>query len=239
MMLQLEHEKVQLFIKAITVKKEVEMSKRKTEIKAIRAKRLKELIDAEGLTQTAFAKKVNYSQQLISDVINMKTALTEATAQDISSAFPEYSVQWLMGLSDHKNDADAFRDSINKMNEEGDLLNSAFVSLAALNGYRVNRLGYQGQSAEEVVTSLYEYVEIEHEGAVKTLTHEQLNQLENIICEHAEIAIRRFIEASEQRTAQRKSPEAESRQVIIQAEEQPEPEIKQVIINVEEQPERK
>ena len=154
------------------------MSKRKTEVKAIRAKRLKELIDAEGLTQKAFAKKVNYSQQLISDVVNMKTALTEATAEEIISSFPKYSVEWLLGLTDHKNNAEAFRDSINQMNEAGQLLNTALVSLAALAGYKVRLKGIQSESVEAAVSSLHDFAEIEHEGTITSLSLEQLRQLQ-------------------------------------------------------------
>ena len=173
------------------------MSRKKTEINPIRAKRLKALIDEEGLSQTDFADIIHMTQQNVSRIINLKTALTEATASEISSSFPKYSVEWLLGLSDHKNEAEAFRDNIDKMNQEGDLLNNAFISLAALSGYRVKRLGYQGESVEEVVSSLYEYVEIEHEGKVQTLTIEQLNQLENIICSHAEVTIREYLKGVE------------------------------------------
>ena len=84
------------------------MPKKKTEIQPIRAERLKELISAEGLTQAAFAEKVHYSQQLISDIVNKKTALTEGTAAAITSVFPNYSTEWLLGSRDTKNDAEAF-----------------------------------------------------------------------------------------------------------------------------------
>lgn len=174
------------------------MSKRKTEVKPIRAQRLKELIDAEGLTQTAFAKEMHYSQQLISGIINEKTALTEATAEEIASSFPKYSVEWLLGLSDYKNNAEAFRNSISKMNEEGQLLNTALVSIAALAGYNVRLKGIQNDSIEAAMSSLYyDYAEIEHEGTITTLSLEQLRQLQNIIYEHAEVSIRQFLKGVE------------------------------------------
>ena len=184
------------------------MSRKKTVINPLMAERLKMLINDTGLTQGKFAHSVNHSQQLISDIVNGKTALVLETAQDIERVYPDYNAEWLLGLRDHRNDDEAlrdsiikrneaFRDSIIKMHEDGDLLNTAFISLASLNGYHVNSLGYRGESVEEIVSSLYDYVEIEHDGAVQTLTIKQLNQLENIICSHAEVTIREYLKGVE------------------------------------------
>lgn len=171
------------------------MSRKKTEINPIRAERLKTLISEQKIKQTELAERVHYSQQHISGIINQKIALTEETAADISSAFPKYSVEWLLGYSDHKNSTDAFIHSIQQMNKEGDLLNTAFQSLAALSGYNIRKLGLQTETVEAAISSIHDYVEIEHEGRVMSLSLEQLNTLENIIYEHAEVTIRRYLEA--------------------------------------------
>lgn len=113
-MIQLKHEEVQLTINAITVKKEADMSKRKTDINPIRAERLKKLIDEEGLTQTAFAKKMHYSQQLISGIITEKTALTERTAREIIDAHPRYRIEWLLGFDDNMTDMEVFKEGFDE-----------------------------------------------------------------------------------------------------------------------------
>ena len=76
------------------------MSRKPTEIQPIRAERLKELIKDLNMSQTDFSKSVNYSQQHISGIINQKTALTEETAQDIISVYPDYRIEWLLGYDD-------------------------------------------------------------------------------------------------------------------------------------------
>ena len=171
------------------------MSRKRTEINPKRAERVKQLIEEEGLTQTQFAESIFMSQQSVSRIVNQIMPLTEETAADIAFAFPKYSVEWLLGYSDYKNNTDAFMHSIQQMNEEGDLLSTAFQSLAALSGYNIKRIGLKTDSLESTISSLYDFVEIEHEGKVMSLSLEQLNTLENIIYEHAEITIKRYLEA--------------------------------------------
>lgn len=93
------------------------MSRNKTEINPIRAERLKIIIERENMTQTAFSKSVNYSQQLISHIINKQVALTEGTAKDIISHYPEYRLQWLMGYDDFMTQKD-LEDNYNFVNDE-------------------------------------------------------------------------------------------------------------------------
>lgn len=76
------------------------MGKRRTEINPIRAERVKQIIEREGMTQQDFAKAVHHAQQNISKIINLKNALTEGTAQDIVNVFPKYNLEWLLGYSD-------------------------------------------------------------------------------------------------------------------------------------------
>lgn len=96
------------------------MSKTKTEINPIRAERLKVLIDREKLTQQEFAGKLFQSQQNISRIINLKTPLTESTAQDIIKLFPEYRLSWLLGIDDYMTESDAFDGLVKKLDHEHD-----------------------------------------------------------------------------------------------------------------------
>lgn len=76
------------------------MSRKKTEINPIRAERVKKLIEREGISQIDFANRIFQTQQNVSRIINLKTALTEETARLIIEAFPEYRIEWLLGYDD-------------------------------------------------------------------------------------------------------------------------------------------
>lgn len=80
------------------------MSRKKTEINPIRAERVKELIEREGISQIDFGRRIHQTQQNVSRIINLKTALTEETALDIVAAFPEYRIEWLLGYDDARTD---------------------------------------------------------------------------------------------------------------------------------------
>ena len=92
------------------------MSRKKTEINPIRAERVKKIIEREGINQIDFAKRISQTQQNISRIINLKTALTEETAQDIISAFPEYRIEWLLGYDDSMTDYE-WADNVQNMKD--------------------------------------------------------------------------------------------------------------------------
>lgn len=74
------------------------MSRNKVPIEPIRGKRLKKLIEDQGLTQKEFADKVNLTQQTVSKIINGKANLTEGVAREIVELFPSYGYEYLMGF---------------------------------------------------------------------------------------------------------------------------------------------
>lgn len=82
------------------------MSRQKTEINPIRAERVKKLIELEKISQTEFAKEIHQTQQNVSRIINLKTALTEENAREIVKHFPEYRIEWLLGYDDYMTDYD-------------------------------------------------------------------------------------------------------------------------------------
>ena len=92
------------------------MSRKKTEINPIRAERVKKLIEREGISQIDFANRIFQTQQNVSRIINLKTALTEETARDIVTAFPEYRIEWLLGYDDSMTDYE-WADNIQNMKD--------------------------------------------------------------------------------------------------------------------------
>lgn len=92
------------------------MSRKKTEINPIRAERVKKLIEREKISQVDFASRIFQTQQNISRILNLKTALTEETARDIVTAFPEYRIEWLLGYDDSMTDYE-WADNVQNMKD--------------------------------------------------------------------------------------------------------------------------
>ena len=76
------------------------MARKKVEIKAIRGKRLKELLTSTGITQEKLHEITNMSQQTISKIIQGKVNLTDYFADTIVEKFPNVRKSYLMGYDD-------------------------------------------------------------------------------------------------------------------------------------------
>lgn len=63
---------------------------------------LKALCEDTGTTQAALAELVGLTPQTISKIINNHCNLTRETAEKIVKCFPDYLIEWLLGLSDVK-----------------------------------------------------------------------------------------------------------------------------------------
>ena len=180
--------------------------------KETKGQRIKYLLEKHGMTQRELAKKL-YEDSKDKDKekdfeafysnLNMKisdTAKRNLTYKDVQkiakilNAYPDYIMQ-----GGHENVADEWAYTFNEMHEEGHLLNTAFSSLSLLAGYTIKKVGLHDvnlfDTSKSIRSQLDEYIIIEHDGKEVSLTIEQFNNLENIIFDHAEITIKRFLEA--------------------------------------------
>ena len=166
------------------------MSRKKTEINPIRAERVKKIIETEGISQIDFAKRIFQTQQNVSRIINLKTALTEETAQTIVSAFPKYRIEWLLGYDDAMTTAEQFSNAIQTMNEEGELLHRGFMSFAKLSGFNVDVAPIAGnETLEETFQNMKEHCTITRDGKSVTLSLSELNAFENELCDYIEFRL--------------------------------------------------
>ena len=162
--------------------------------------RVKYLLAKKGYTQKEFAKKLYETEEVteaqISNLnakLNDKRTITPADAEKIASLFDIYPSFILFG--GNENIGDALVEAIDEMNAEGDLLNAAFMSLASLSGYKIERLGVEDGKIEAVFQSLHEYLVVEDGTHKVSLSAAQLNELENILFQHAEITIKAYLKA--------------------------------------------
>ena len=166
------------------------MSRKKTEINPIRAERVKKIIETEGISQVDFAKRIFQTQQNVSRILNLKTALTEETAQTIVSAFPKYRIEWLLGYDDAMTTGEQFSNAIQTMNEEGELLHRGFFSFAKLSGFQIDVAPIWGNgSLEETFQNMKEDCTITRDGKSVTFSLSELNAFENELCDYIEFRL--------------------------------------------------
>lgn len=172
------------------------MSRKKTEINPIRAERVKKLIEREKISQVDFASRIFQTQQNVSRILNLKTALTEETARDIVTAFPEYRIEWLLGYDDSMTDyewadnvqnmkdlvADSMWGIIEKsLNKEGKSLKF------------VHRSGQHVDSSERLRADCY-YSIVDREGnELKRLTALEMVQFEEKIQEYCDFMTGKYL----------------------------------------------
>lgn len=172
------------------------MSRKKTEINPIRAERVKKLIEREGISQIDFANRIFQTQQNVSRIINLKTALTEETAQDIVSAFPEYRIEWLLGYDDSMTDYE-WADNIQNMK---DLVADSMWGIIekSLNKEGkslkfVHRTGQHVDSSERLRADCY-YSIVDREGnELKRLTALEMVQFEEKIQEYCDFMTGKYL----------------------------------------------
>lgn len=175
------------------------MSKKKTEINPIRAERVKILLDREkskdkNFTQAKFARKIYQTQQNVSRIINLKTALTEETARDIVKAFPEYRIEWLLGYDDSMTTAEQFSNAIQTANEEWSLLHKGFLSFAQLSGFQIDVAPIAGnETLEKTFQNMKEHCKISRDGKSVTFSVSELNDFENELCDYVEFRLSHII----------------------------------------------
>lgn len=172
------------------------MSRKKTEINPIRAERVKQLIEREGISQIDFANRIFQTQQNVSRIINLKTALTEETARDIVTAFPEYRIEWLLGYDDSMTDYE-WADNIQNMK---DLVADSMWGIIekSLNKEGkslkfVHRTGQHVDSSERLRADCY-YSIVDREGnELKRLTALEMVQFEEKIQEYCDFMTGKYL----------------------------------------------
>lgn len=150
------------------------MSRPKTALNPIRADRVKAMIDRENISQSEFADRVHLTQQAISRIVNLKTALTEETARDMIKAFPRYRLEWLLGLDDYMSESDLFDDYMSRIDKEHDTNVYIVRQLAALHGvdvtlYSAGMLHANGKVEDDYTVS--------RDGRQTTITYSDLTDL--------------------------------------------------------------
>lgn len=177
------------------------MGRKKVAIHAERGERLKILIDREkklrngDFNQTKFAKSIHMSQQNVSRIVQKHQNLYEETAQEIVKQYPEYRIEWLMGYDDYMTMADYLLAVTAQCQAEKQVMNTAFFGLARLCGFsmELNRKYYDGNSLEGLFQTIKSAVTFSRDGMSVTLSLEDINEIENELCDIVEARLKRML----------------------------------------------
>lgn len=171
------------------------MSRKKTEINPKRAENVKKLIEWSGITQIDFARTIHQTQQNVSRIINLKTALTEENAREIIKHFPGYRIEWLLGYDDYPTNKDYFLSMIDQQSKEGDLLNKGFFSYLELYGYTVTEASIEksGNPISDFIHDAHKGVTISRDGKSVTLQLHPLIEFQNEIGEYIELRLKHMM----------------------------------------------
>ena len=165
----------------------------KTEINPLWGIRLKEVCEQCDIRQAELAKRIFISQQTISKIINGKATLTRQTALKISEIFPQYSAEWILGLSDYKSDSDHMSQLIRNAAKTSDFLFTGLSAFAQLSGYRIS--GPQLiTNCDDATLKLAKGYEIRKDCKLVELSPDEFRQFENEICEIVELKFKHLFQ---------------------------------------------
>ena len=171
--------------------------KKKQIINPLPGKRLKQLLNETRTTQKQLSAKIFLSQQTISQIVTGAASLTPSNAQRIVELFPDYSIEWLLGLSDYKNQREKNIENLKKILHDGDLLETGFCTLASLKGFEISN-PYERMPkilpVEEMMKQFKEGYSISNiQGDTCFISVEEMNHLQNDVCDYIEYRLNRWM----------------------------------------------
>lgn len=168
------------------------MSRNKTELNPKSAERVKTIIDREKISQIEFSKRIHQSQQNISRIVTMKSALTKDNAQAIVTAFPEYRIEWLLGIDDYMTARDAIDGFIKRMDREHDDNIDTARHLAKLRNIEFNL--YSSGIIQDENGRFLDCFLVRKDGKKAYITYNDLNDLISDLAALTESRLTRMIE---------------------------------------------
>lgn len=176
------------------------MSRPKTEINPIPGERLKMIIDEQGISQSELSRKIHLSQQTISRMIKGLASVTDQTASQITELYPQYRKSWLMGYDEMKTGSDSLAAVFQKSKDESSQLMQGLISFASLNDFQISFTSpaYQEDPHRDSIENVLKWIKdgytISREGRSAQISLDEMNALQNEICDFVEFKLQRIIE---------------------------------------------
>lgn len=160
------------------------------ELGKIRAKRIKELMAREKITQQKLAEMIGTTQQRLCS--NLKNGIiTETRVNDIHEVFPQYNLDWLLGHGEFATQRDKNIAVLTRSKNDSNTMLSALIGLAKLSGFKVEvNPNAFGGNVESVFNAVHgNYITFSREGKKVSLSVTDLNRLENKLCDYVEFEL--------------------------------------------------
>ena len=190
----------------------------KKQVNQLSSKRLGILLDElkkrDGIRQIDFAERIHMAQQNVSRLRNGRVNLSAEHAKSIAAAFPEYRVEWLLGLDDFKTEEEyeahlekRSRAAFAQALSEHWSLQASFRQLAELNGYTViegfaalsndDKSGIPGGDSDKTIKDSW-YVRRGYEWA--RFSRKEMTQLQKKIADYVGFELEHAFEEQENRS---------------------------------------
>lgn len=154
------------------------------------------VIERNGLAEATKKEKANVSQQAISKYERNERPLEEAAAKRIIHAFSKYRLEWLMGKDGIMTKAQEarFANNVSQLTNAirpGVLMDRGFRLLAEASGFSIETLEdvVTNGEIEGISSRLEEGMLVSLNELSARLTIDQLNKIENQVCDFAEFLL--------------------------------------------------
>ena len=172
------------------------------DLKPIQARHLKHLLTSEGISHTTLANTIEVSTVTVSRWVNAKTAISQHNAGVIHSKYPNYSIEYLLGYSEYRNDGDKAKAEVVtqyrvEQSVERLALNRGFQT-QALGSFEIeeyNELTKDGYRPLTELENVQYFERIENaDGEVLTLTAEQWSNFCDEVSSYIEMRLGKMFE---------------------------------------------
>ena len=172
------------------------MARPAVKVKALCGKRLKQLIGEQKITQNELSKMIFISPQTISKIVNGTASLTEPVAWSIIDKFPEYRIEWLLGIDDFPTERSKSYQVYKKVERNKELLDAALLCFGELLDIKMELFPFKGterRTVEEALEKVKTGFTFEFDGKKVCFGVDELSYIENEICDVVEAILKRFI----------------------------------------------
>ncbi len=175
------------------------MAKKKGEINPLSGPHLRELIKEKGESNISIAKKFGYTPEHISQILRGHKRLTEPFAEALSKAYPDYPIEYLLGIARYKSESLRVSEWIRTEAKESKYLFTGLSAFATLNGYIISPPQLEADCsdiANAVMTEKRGY-EIKKDSQSVELSIKEFRQFEKEVCDFVELKLKHLLQEKE------------------------------------------
>lgn len=164
-------------------------------------KRLREVLDGivdekgKRISHGTISRAIGVTEQHLSYIINGHKPLTSDVAKKIIDCYcPETRISYLLGYDDDRTEKDVSINALRKGMFEGNSMLMGLVSFGKLCGFNfsVYDPDQDERNATKVIENLSSWYTIKKDGQTVKLSIDDMNQLENEICDFIEFKLNKL-----------------------------------------------